>query len=126
MTGQMVFERACSYLMEKPGDDRAFSEHALTIINQLITEALPYQNSRNRARGEAEKESITIAKLSDEIELDAAISERALPMGLASEFFRDEEDTHQAELLRARFEKVLESAKMYREDSISDLYGGEE
>ena len=125
MTGQDVFERACAYLMESPGQDRAFSANALELINALIAEAVPYQNSRNRAAGRPEIETAAITALSDTIALDAPICECALPFGLASYFFQDEVDAYQAEIYRARFDEALRHARRLAEGDIRDVYGGD-
>lgn len=125
MTGQDVFERACAYLMETPGQDRAFSAHALTLINALIAEAIPYQNSRNRAEGKPEIDAAAITALDDEIPLDLPICEVALPFGLAAYFFQDEVDAYQAEIYRTRFVEALSAARKLADTNIENVYGGD-
>ena len=124
MTGQDVFRRACAFLMESPGLDRDFSAHALELINALIAEAIPYQNSRNRALGREPIASAPLRSLEDSIALDAPICEVALPFGLAAYFFQDEVEPYQAELYRSRFQQALANARMAAELPLEDRYGG--
>lgn len=124
MTGKKILKRALSYLMEKPGDDAAFLFNAPELINALIAECVPVQNSRNRARGEAEIKSLAIEELDDEVNLDEIFTEVAIPIGLASAFYNDELDFERANIFRTRFENTLAQAKKYFNTDISDSYGG--
>lgn len=123
MTGNDVYKRACAFLFEKPGIDRAFLEHAPDIINVLIAEALPYQNNRNRARGIDEISLFSINSLDDEIPLDDPIAAIALPFGLAAYFYQDEEDNFRGQDFRGRFIAALEDAKLCEIIDITDEYG---
>lgn len=126
MTGEKIFKRALSYLMEKSGDDKVFSENALELINALISECIECQNSRNLARGDELITSAEINSLSDEVKLDDILTEVAIPIGLASVFFQDELDYERANIMRGRFETVLYSAKRASVKEIPDVYGGDE
>ena len=125
MTGQDIYERACAYLMEKPDEDKTFSEHVLTLINALIAEAIPYQNSRNRAAGNPEISEAAIAALDEAVKLDPALAAVALPFGLASYFLQDEVDAYQAEVYRARFDRALNDARQCAPLDVEDVYGGD-
>lgn len=125
MTGKEVYERACAYLFEKPGVDTAFYNASLHLINNLIAEAIPYQNNRNRAEGKEEVKSIRIKELNDDIALDAPIVEIALPFGLASYFFQDEHDTERSNEYRSRFVVALQEASVCETMDITDEYATE-
>ncbi len=125
MTGEKILKRSLSYLMEKPGEDKAFFTHASELINALIAECIPVQNSRNRARGEKELKSLSISELTDEVKLDEIFTEVAIPQGLASIFYQDELDFERANIYRTRFENTLAQAKNYFCEDIGDAYGGE-
>lgn len=127
MTGKEVYESACALLFEKPTQDVTFYNSALSLINLLIAECLPYQNNRNRAEGKAEIISLRIKALDDEIALDAPIVERALPYGLASFFYQDEHDSQVSNKYRNEFVIALEESKVLEVMDISDEYSsGEE
>ena len=127
MTGKEVYESACSILFEKPGQDMAFYNSALSLINLLIAEAIPYQNNRNRAEGKEEIDVFRIKTLDDEIALDSPIVSLALPYGLASYFYQDETDNFLSQEYRNRFIVALEECKKCTMDDISDEYSsGEE
>ncbi len=126
MTGEKIFKRALSYLMEKPDEDRKFSENALELINAYIAECIECQNSRNLSRGEEKITSAEIKSLSEEVKLDDILTEVAIPFGLASEFFRDELDETRANIMRNRFESLLSHARRVCTTSILNVYGGEE
>lgn len=125
MTGEKILSRALSYLMEKPGEDKAFSTHALELINALIAECIPIQNTRRNARGEEKLKSLRIEALTDTVALDEIFTEVAIPQGLASAFYSDELDFERAAIFRTRFENTLISAKNYFCNDIVDAYGGD-
>ena len=102
MTGREIFDAACRILHEEPGADKYFFSSALSLINLLIAEALPYQNNRERADGRAETAAFSIKALDDEIALDAPLVSLALPYGLASYFYQDENDNFLSQEYRGR------------------------
>ena len=127
MTGQKVYESACAILFEKPGLDKFFYQSAVNLINILISEAMPYQNNRERATDRKETELFQIDSLQDDIPMDDPIVKIALPYGLASFFYQDEEDNFRAQDYRGRFIAALEDAKLCEIIDIEDVYqDGEE
>lgn len=123
MTGQKVYEIACSLLFEKPWMDKFFYNSAVNLINVLIAEAMPYQNNRERSTGREETNLFQIESLQDEIPMDDPIVKIALPYGLASYFYQDEEDNFRAQDYRGRFIAALEDAKLCEMIDITDNYG---
>lgn len=122
MTGNDVYKSACALLFENPFEDKFFSDSAVRLINLLILEALPTQNSRERVRGEAETGAFFIESLDDVIKLDSEIVKLALPYGLASFFHQDEENQHLAQEYRSRFIVALEELKKIGFSDITDEY----
>ncbi len=123
MTGQKIYEIACSLLFEEPGVDKFFHSSAVNLINVLISEAVPYQNNRNRAQGKPEIQAFDLLTLEDDVPLDDPIVKIALPYGLASYFYQDEEDNFRAQDFRGRFIAALEDAKLCELVDITDEYG---
>lgn len=125
MTARDIYDLACNIMFEESGEDRYFKRSALSLINLLISEAMPYQNSRERARGEAASEFTACSSFDSEIKLDLPIAYHALPFGLAAYFYQDEEDNFRAQDYRGRFITALCEAAHFCETDICDLYGGE-
>nr|DAH38440.1 MAG TPA: hypothetical protein [Caudoviricetes sp.] len=123
MTGQKIYEIACSLLFEKPGMDKFFYNSAVNLINVLVAEAVPYQNNRNRAQNKPEIQVFDILTLEDDVPLDDPITAIALPYGLAAYFYQDEEDNFRAQDFRGRFIAALEDAKLCELVDITDEYG---
>ena len=123
MTGQKIYEIACSLLFEKPGMDKFFYNSAVNLINVLVAEAVPYQNNRNRAQNKPEIQVFEILTLEDDVPLDDPITAIALPYGLAAYFYQDEEDNFRAQDFRGRFIAALEDAKLCELVDITDEYG---
>ncbi len=126
MTGKEVYESACALLFEKPMQDMAFFNSALSLINLCIAEAVPYQNNRNRAAGKEEIEIFRLKNLDEEIPLDSPIVSIALPFGLASYFQQDETDNFLSQDYRNRFIVALEECKVCETMDITDEYATEE
>lgn len=126
MTGKDVYESTCRILFENPGEDRTFSKSALALINILIAEAIPYQNSRNRAACKEEIEFLRVTTLEDPILLDEPIVSIALPFGLASYFYQDEGDNFLSQEYRSRFIVALEECKKCTFVDVTDEYSSEE
>ena len=122
MTGREIYSRASAYLMEGAGDDPAFSECALELINAHIAECIPCQNSRNIAQGKAKIKSAAIKSLDDTVALDEPLCEIALPYALAADFFRDELDYQRSDEFNLRFLDALDALSKISFSQIEDAY----
>lgn len=117
MTGKTVFENALSYLMEKPGDDRAFSAHALNLINACICDLTAEIKSRNQTPAET-------ASLDDPLGLDEEIC-HAISLYLAAHFLRDDLDEAGYNVFYRRFDTAKKALSRYAFTDVIDVYGGD-
>ncbi|MBR5272397.1 MAG: hypothetical protein IKU25_03260 [Clostridia bacterium] len=117
MTGKTVFENALSYLMEKPGDDRAFSAHALNLINGCIDDLKPVTTYRNATVNK-------IQTIDGEITADEEIC-HAISLYLAAHFLRDDLDDAGYINFYRRYESAKSALIRYIFTDIQDVYGGQ-
>ena len=54
MTGTEIYKKSLAFLMEKPGEDRAFYENAMPLINAGLADILQVENSIRAYEGRAE------------------------------------------------------------------------
>ena len=127
MTGNEVFRLALSLLIGKPADYQDPQEYALMWINLLMEEALPYENSILIAEGEEPFTATPyIENMEEEIPYHDSIVRVALPYGVASYCWIDDDKMNESELYRARYIAALNDAKKYIPSSILDAYAGDE
>ena len=127
MRAQNVFSTATAFLFEQAGEDADFKKHAPALINLLVAEALPHENTHRAALGQSELESApVITTLDDDIPYCEEICRIALPFGLASYFYQDECDNYKAQDYRARYIDALNEASKAIPTDVQDEYGTEE
>ena len=124
MTANDVYRTAVSFLFEKPREDAGFYDNFLSLLNLCLQEALPYQNSRLRHRGEEPLEAApVISEMEEEIEYDDEIVRCALPFGVVSYYYQDEVDNFKAQDFRGRFIVALSDAAQCVDGVVEDIYG---
>ncbi len=114
-------------MFENEGEDKAFYENFTEILNLLICEALPYENSYRASRKEAELSVPPVVEsMEDTVDLCPDISGIALPYGAAAYFCQDDGESYNAAMYRERFINALNEAAKHRIVEVTDVYGGEE
>lgn len=120
MSVKEIYESALKYLFEQAGEDADFAREAPGLVQALLWEALPYENSIRRTRGEAElSEAPEVRSMEDAIAFDGYICRVALPFGLAAYFWQDECDDYKAQDFRGRFLDALAFSARAWEENIS-------
>ncbi|MBQ8004200.1 MAG: hypothetical protein IJ299_03820 [Oscillospiraceae bacterium] len=121
-----IYKRTCAIMFEREGDDKAFTDKFTGILNALLCEALPYENSVRAASGKEElRLAPQVSDVEDEVDMCDEICGVALPYGVASYFFQDDGESYNAAMYRERFINALSEAAKYRVGDITDVYGGE-
>ena len=93
-------------------------------VNLLLAEALPYENSIRHAQREEELASAPqLTSMTDEIPYHDAIVRVALPYGLASYLFQDDENDYRSQVYRNQYIAALQDAMQLQEEDIVDVYG---
>lgn len=121
-----IYKRTLALMFERENEDRAFSEKFPEILNALLCEALPYENSVRVSEGAPElKCAPCIMGMDDEVDMCESICGIALPYGVAAYFSQDDGEAYLAAMYRERFINALGEAAKYRFGEVSDVYGGE-
>lgn len=124
MKANDVYKAAVAYFFEKPGYDRDFYDNFLPLLGGLLQEALPYENSIRRTKGEGElAHAPVIESMEEEIGYDEGLCRVALPFGIASYFYQDEVDNFKAQDFRGRYINALQEAARWSEEPVEDVYG---
>lgn len=113
-------------MFEHEGEDKAFLGGFTDILNALICEALPYENSVRESRGK--QLLITapeVSDINDEVDMCGDICSIALPYGVAAYFSQDDGESYNAAMYRERFINALTEAAKCNFRDIEDIYGGE-
>ncbi len=122
-----IYKRTLAIMFENEGEDKMFYDKFTEILNLLICEALPYENSARASYGEAELGAPpTVESMEDEVDMSYDICGIALPYGIASHFSRDDGELYNAEMYREKYTTALHKAAKYRAADIIDVYGGEQ
>lgn len=123
MTGTQIHTLALSYLTETPSESSVSEEMILGWINVLIGESLPYENS---VREFEERAPLTLppylSALSDQVDYCDGIARLAIPYGLASFLFSDDDNEFRAQDFRGRYLSALNDAKKLIVGEIVDVY----
>ena len=121
-----IYKRSLAIMFENEGEDKMFYDKFTEILNLLICEALPYENSCRASRGEKElREPPSVKSMEDEVDMSYAICGIALPYGIAAHFCRDDGEMYNAEVYMDKYTAALHEAAKYREVDVIDVYGGE-
>jgi hypothetical protein len=94
MTGYDVYVRALSLLGETVGRDKAFSELALPLLNQIIIQSESINRSIEASKGLDTSKSHQIDYLKAEILMDEELVSECFPYGLAALLCVNEDREH--------------------------------
>ena len=97
MKAKEIYHSAVAYFFEKPGYDRDFYDNFLPLLGGLLQEALPYENSIRRAKGEGELAHAPVIE--------------------------SMEDNFKAQDFRGRYINALQEAARWSEEPVEDVYG---
>lgn len=121
-TTKKIFDLAAAILFESKGGDADFDKYAPLFLEQLLMEALPYENQIREYEGRERVQTVPEVTAIDEltvIDWDDRITRGALPHGLASRFMGDDNNK--------KAEAVIEYNLFLQllEDAAPAIFGGE-
>lgn len=112
-TVRRIFDLAAAIIFEQYGGDTDFDKYSPMLLEQLLVEALPYENMIRRQAGKPLVEHVPeVTAIDDtEIDWDDRITRDALPSGLASRLMADSPDKKAEMVIEYnRFVGALEDA----------------
>ncbi len=112
-TVRRIFDLAAAIIFEQYGGDTDFDKYSPMLLEQLLVEAMPYENMIRRQAGKPLVEHVPeLTAIDDtEIDWDDRITRDALPSGLASRLMLDSPDKKAEMVIEYnRFVGALEDA----------------
>ena len=127
MVANEILKTATAFMFESPTNDVDFHTFFPALLNLVVAEALPYENAYRAANGMDEIQSAPVIDSVDtKVDYCDAICRIALPYGVASYFWQDENNEYRAQDFRNRFiDSLKEAARAVETDAI-DAYKMEE
>ena len=125
MTGNEVFAAAAAYLAQTRPDSEEWKPFVPHWLNLLLEESLPYENAWRTMQGLELLEKapcLTQDTMDEPLEYHEALVRIALPYGLASDFWRDDDNDYRANDFRARYVSALEDCLRGEPQPIEDVY----
>lgn len=123
MTAKSILATALSFIGEKV-DGSDYADLAVFWLNILLQEALPTENSIRAHSGKPIlNEAPEIESIDDGIDYAGSITRIALPYGIASFVYANEDDLNQAADNRNKYIAALDEAMKLKETPIVDVYG---
>ena len=110
MTGNDVFAAAAAYLSQSTADSEDLAPFVPLWLNVLLAECLPYENMLRARQGMellAEAPRLSQGAMDTDIPYREVILRTALPYGLASEFWRDDDNDYRTQDFRAKYISAL-------------------
>ena len=126
MTGNDVFAAAAAYLSQSTADSEDLAPFVPLWLNVLLAECLPYENMLRAQHGMeplAEAPRLTQGAMDTDIPYREVILRTALPYGLASEFWRDDDNDYRTQDFRAKYISALGELQQATPEPIADVYG---
>lgn len=118
-----IYVLASSLIYEASGEDADSQKFSIPILNILLQECLPAENSIREFNGDdLLTEAPWVTAQDDEIEYDGALTRVALPYGLAWRYFVEAMETYQADICRAKYEDARNKAAKCIVEDIEDYY----
>ena len=124
MTVKECYERAVSFLPEKPEENTDMQKHMVNWCNILLSDTINNENIYRRVNGIPELDSILrVNSENDEIPYNERLVAAAFPYGMARWIFRENEDVdgsreyyqlYAAALLEATPLEIVEIEDAYR------------
>ena len=122
-----IYAVALSYIGETSTTMPDLNGFVLGWINQLLQEALPYENSvRERNEDTLLTTAPTLTSLTDTVSYCDDITRIALPYGLAVYVYQDDDDKQFSIMYRQKFINALKDAEKYNVEDIEDEYDVDE
>ena len=112
-TVRKIYRLALARIMESPGNDADFDTYSPDLLEQLLVEALPYENPIRRQAGRPllERAPEVTAIDDTELEYDDRIARLALPYGLAGILLSDDESRKaESVMMRNEYLTALDDA----------------
>lgn len=125
MTGNQIFEIAASYFTQTRLESEDLQPFVPMWLNVLLEESLPYENALRLYEGkEVLKQApfLTQEKMNEEIPYASCILRTALPYGLASDFWRDDDNDYRTNEFRARYISALQDTLKTQAQPIQNIY----
>lgn len=123
MTAQDIYSLALSFLSETTQETNDVQQFTLGWLNLLLQESLPYENAyRQVHRQEILKQAPQLTTFNDEVPYNDNITRIALPYGLASYYFIDDDNDYRAQDFRGRYINALAECVPYEQSDICDVY----
>lgn len=127
MVANKILKTATAFMFESPTNDVDFHKFFPALLNLVVAEALPYENAYRAANGMDELLSAPVVDSVDsEVDYCDEICRIALPYGVASYFWQDENNEYRAQDFRNRFIDALKEAARAVETDAVDAYKMEE
>lgn len=127
MTANDVYTIALSFLSENTMETNDVQQFTLGWLNLLLQESLPYENAYRQVNGmQPLKQAPQLAAFNDEIPYNDNITRIALPYGLASYYFIDDDNDYRAQDFRGRYINALSETCPYAQSDIQDIYQEDE
>ena len=126
MTGNDVFAAAAAYLSQSTADSEDLAPFVPLWLNVLLAECLPYENMLRARQGMeplAEAPRLAQGAMDTDIPYREVILRTALPYGLASEFWRDDDNDYRTQDFRAKYISALGELQQTAPEPIADVYG---
>lgn len=125
MTGQDILTMALAFVSEKvEGSD--YKDFALPWLNLLLQESLTVENSIRIFEERAQLASAPyLTDLSETIPYADSITRIALPYGLASHIYVNEDYDARAQDARNKYVNALSEAQKVIPKQVIDVYGGD-
>lgn len=125
MTGNEVFDAAAAYLAQTRQDSEEWKPFVPHWLNLLLEESLSYENAWRTMNGLELLQTapcLTQDTMDEPLEYHEALVRIALPYGLASDFWRDDDNDYRANDFRARYVSALEDCLRGEPQPIEDVY----
>lgn len=125
MTGQDILSTALAFVSEKiEGSD--YKDYALPWLNLLLQECLATENSIRRAEErEVLAEAPYLSALTETVPYHDSITRTALPYGIVSYIYTNEDYDARAQDARNKYVNALNEAARLTAKPIVDVYGGD-
>ncbi len=126
MTGNEIFETALSYISQTSEESEDIAVFAPLWLNVLLAECFEVENTLRKSKGLSqltEVPKVTAETMDIEIPYQAELVRIALPYGLASDIYRDDEDNYRVKKFRDLYISALEEATRCTMTVVEDVYG---
>lgn len=123
MTAQEIYSLALAFLSETTQETNDVQQFTLGWLNLLLQEALPYENAFRKVNNMPLLEKAPqLTGFTDEIPYNDNITRIALPYGLASFYFIDDDNDYRAQDFRGRYINALSETCPYAQSTMLDIY----